>query len=108
MAGQVFGGMPAGMPGPSMQSGVQGPSQAEVDAYQKRYGVHPFIAKLFGKGKGGCSSCASCGKHAKPAPMPPVPLPVANGGTLAFPHYQYVRGPRDFFMYGERGSPWGE
>jgi len=78
----------------------------ELAAQQKRYGLNPYVAKLFEKDK----NCADCKKKKKDHPLPikPPPPPVAQGGTLVYPNHQFVRGPRDYFMYGERGAAWGE
>ena len=90
------GGIPPMGPGP-------GP---ERSAEQKRYGLNPYISKIFGS-RGGCDGCNK--KKKTPPPLPEkVPMPVAQGGTLVYPNHPFVRGPRDYFMYGERGPAYGE
>ena len=59
-------------------------------AYQSRYGLHPFLRKLF---------------HIRRVPaMPVMPAPAAppaTGGTLVFPNHPFARSPRDYFMVGD-------
>jgi hypothetical protein len=89
----------------SPQQGIPTP-KVDPELNSKRYGLHPFFGKVFGRIGGGCNTC---GKKGKEPPPPPIPLPpLASGGTLVFPNWQFVRSPRDFFMYGERGPAWGE
>ncbi len=58
------------------------------------YGAHPWFKKLFGKS----SKCKACEKGEATAPGLPN-YPGGMPGTLVFPNHQFVRSPRDFFMY---------
>lgn len=74
-----------------------------------RYGMLPGLRKAFRiGGSGTCSTCNSCNsgglfsKGGKGAPLAAAPYPQyppMMQGTLVFPNNQYVRSPRDFFMY---------
>jgi hypothetical protein len=106
---QVYPSAGPGMtPIPGYMGAGQGIPTPKVDPElnNKRYGLHPFFGKVFSRVGGGCSTC---GKKGKEPPPPPIPLPpLASGGTLVYPNWQFVRSPRDFFMIGERGPAWGE
>ena len=76
-----------------------------------RYGLMPGLRKAFRvDGGGGCSACNGCntgmpmghGGHGQGGGYGPPQYqqyPPVNQGTLVFPNHQFVRSPRDFFMY---------
>ena len=91
-AAMQYGGPQAGPP----QGGAGDPAEAAV--YQKRYGFHPFFSRFHRGTSGGCNTCGKSGKHASAPVYAQPPANLATGGTLAFPHHQFVRSPRDYFM----------
>ena len=85
-----------------------------------RYGMLPGLRKAFRIGGSGCDSCNSSGGFkgghggcaggncgggsghgggGGPGYGAYPQYPPVNQGTLVFPNHQYVRSPRDFFMY---------
>jgi hypothetical protein len=95
---QGMGGMPGygGGPMPGMMGGGMAPEQHEAET--KPYGWNPIFGRVFGRG------CLTCKKDKEKehgvfkAKLAPPPEPQQPGGTLVFPHHQFVRSPRDFFM----------
>jgi hypothetical protein len=75
-------------------------------------GAGPFASGLGGAGYGGPGAYGGLGDRIRaanapgPIPEPGIGYPGTPGagmpGTLVFPHHQYVRSPRDFFMQDPR------
>lgn len=96
---QGMGGMPGyggGYGGPG--GPMPGMAEEQREAESKPYGWNPIFGKVFGKGCIGCKKDKEKEHGVFKAKIAPPPEPQQPGGTLVFPHHQFVRSPRDFFM----------